>query len=408
MQSEGKKYFALVTKLLAAAVLLSQPLFAQTPVKLLLSNSESGEPISFMRPYYVMPAMPAGVAGPPSSAYNPAQIRHAYGFDQIQNQGAGQVIGIVDAYDDPNIESDLAAFDQQFSLPACTSMNGCFHKVFAGRMPPANVNWSVEMALDVEWAHAAAPQAKIVLVEAASNSLSDLLTAVNTAVANGASVVSMSWTSGEFSSESHYDNYFIASGVTYLAASGDMGTGANYPAASPDVVAVGGTTLTLDSHGNYSSESAWSGSGGGLSAYEHEPLFQANFGIPYDPHTYRGVPDVAYDANPATGYAVYDSYGMGGSGWFQVGGTSAATPQWAALVAIADSMRVANRKARLSSADTSFYSIAKTNMNADYFPVTHGSNGSCGVWCNASTGYDYITGLGSPRANTLITALAAQ
>jgi len=410
MQSEGSKYTAFIMKVLALALLMSQPLFAQYPIKLQLRTSDGSEPISFMRPYYAVHANPDGnVSGPPSSAYSPAQMRHAYGFDQVSNQGSGQVIGIVDAYDDPNIEADFAVFNQQFGLPACTTANGCFRKVYGnGRKPAPNANWAIEMALDVEWAHAIAPQAKIVLVEAPTNSLSDLLAAVNTTVGNGASVVSMSWTAGEFSSETRYDNSFATTGVTFLAASGDMGTGAAYPAASPFVVAVGGTTLHADSQGNYQSETAWSGSGGGLSSFEREPLYQATFGISADPRGYRGAPDVSYDANPGTGFAVFNTYGFGGSGWFQVGGTSAGTPQWAALIAIANSMRTAVRKSRLSSTNSSLYSLAKTKMSADFYPVTSGTNGSCGVWCNASAGYDYVTGLGTPRANALISALVAQ
>ena len=176
------------------------------------------------------------------------------------------------------------------------------------------------------------------------------------AVRNGASVVSMSWTAGELSTETSMDNNFVSSGVTFLAASGDSGTGVAYPAASPDVIGVGGTSLSLNASGAYQSETAWSGSGGGLSVYEREPSFQAQFGIPDDARGYRGSPDVSYDGNPGTGYAVYDSVGISGyAGWFQVGGTSAGTPQWAALVAISNSLRVAARKSTLSSTDTTLY-----------------------------------------------------
>jgi len=337
-------------------------------------------------------------------------MRHAYGFDQIGNQGSGQVIGIVDAYDDPNIESDLGVFNRQFGLPVCSSSNSCFSKVYAnGRKPATNANWGIEIALDVEWAHAIAPQAKIVLVESATNSLADLFTAVDVALRNGASVVSMSWTAGEFSSELRLDNHFVTTGVTFLAASGDTGTGVAYPAASPYVVGVGGTALHLDASGSYQSETAWSGSGGGLSVYEHEPLFQALFGIGANPRGARGAPDVSYNANPGTGYAVYDSFGFSGaSGWFQVGGTSAGTPQWAALVAIVNSMRVAARKGHLSSTNNSLYVLAKKSLATEFNPVTQGANGSCGVWCTAAPGYDYITGLGSPKASALIPALVAQ
>src|SRR6202041_704579 len=330
-------------------------------------------------------------AGPPSTAFAPAQVRHAYGFDQVTNEGAGQTIGIVDAYDDANVASDLGVFSAQFGLPACTSSNGCFRKVYSnGKQPAGNANWAVEISLDVEWAHAIAPKATILLVETPSNSLSDLVNGAVVAVRNGASVVSMSWTASEFSSESSMDKNFASNGVTFLAASGDAGTGVAYPAASPDVIGVGGTSLTLTASGAYQSETAWSGSGGGLSVYEREPSFQAQLPIANDPRGYRGSPDVSYNGNPGTGYAVYNSIGVSGySGWFQVGGTSAGTPQWAALIAISNSLRVAARKSNLSSTDTTLYTVAKSALNSDFHAVTSGTNGSCGTMCTAGAGYDY-------------------
>jgi len=416
MSTEGNR-FARAVLLVAAALILGQPVFAQHVITTLPHIDANGEnPITFMRTHYILqPVGPVGTTSlnlptPPQTAFTPAQIRHAYGFDRLANQGQGEVIGIVDAYDDPNAEADLGVFNAQFGLPACTSSNGCFRTVYAsGSRPAANANWAIEIALDVEWAHAIAPKATIVLVEARSNSFSDLLTGVEVAVRNGASVVSMSWTVGEFSSEAGYDNRFVASGVSFVAAAGDSGTGVAYPAASPFVVGVGGTSLTLDANGNYLSETAWSGSGGGQSAVEHEPLYQAEFGIPDDARGRRGAPDVSYDANPGTGYAIYDSVGISGvTGWFQVGGTSAGTPQWAALIAIANSIRVAERKANLSSTNTLFYSLAKTGMASNFHAVTKGENGNCGTICDAFSGYDYITGLGTPQVNPLISALVAQ
>jgi subtilase family serine protease len=219
----------------------------------------------------------------------------------------------------------------------------------------------------------------------------------------------MSWTVGEFNGEISLDNHFASNGVTFLAASGDSGTGVAYPAASPDVIGVGGTTLVLSANGSYSSETAWSGSGGGLSTMEREPSFQSQFAIPDDPRGYRGSPDVSYNANPGTGYAIYDSVGINGySGWFQVGGTSAGTPQWAALFAIANSLRAAARKSNLSSTDTTVYSLAKAAPATDFHAVTQGTNGTCGTICTASAGYDYVTGLGTSQAAALINALVAQ
>jgi subtilase family serine protease len=398
--------------IVAAAMIFCQPVFAQHILTVLPpSSGGDANPITFMRPHYILhQTLEDNLAAPPTSAFPPAKVRHAYGFDQLSNQGAGQMIGIVDAYDDPHAEADLGVFSNQFSLAACTTGNGCFRKVYSnGHLPASNANWSVEISLDIQWAHAIAPQARIVLVETPSNSLSDLINGVDVAVRNGASVVSMSWTVGEFSGETSLDNHFVTNGVTFFAASGDSGTGVAYPAASPYVIGVGGTSLTLDSNGNYVSETAWGGSGGGISAFEHEPLDQAQFGIPDDSRGRRGVPDVSYDANPGTGYAVYDSVSINGAaGWFQVGGTSAAAPQWAALVSIANSSRVAARKANLSSTGTILYSLAKASLGTDFHAVTQGTNGTCGTICTASSGYDYVTGLGTPQAKALITALVAQ
>ena len=398
-----------ILKIIVLMLCAAGPLFAQSSLALRLPfQTESSEPITFMRaPYQVHPEVTSGAP----AGFSPAQIRHAYGFDQIANQGASQIIGIVDAYDDPNAESDLGVFNSKFGLPACTTSNGCFRKIYAAgtKRPAANANWALEISLDVQWAHAIAPKATILLVESASNSLGDLTTGVDVAVRNGASVVSMSWTVGEFSSESRQDNHFVSTGVTFLAASGDAGTGAAYPASSPDVVGVGGTALTLDANGNYLNEVAWSGSGGGMSAYEREPLYQSLLGIANDGRGYRGAPDVSYNASPATGYAVYDSVPyQGGTGWFRVGGTSAGTPQWAAFLAIANSVRVANRKSRLSGANTPLYSLAKSNAAANFHGVNSGSNGPCGALCTATPGYDYVTGIGTPQAVALLNDLAAQ
>ena len=412
MQSGGVR--SIIRGLIAAGTILvaSQTAQAQQPFYLQIHMGENGpDPIAFMGPhYYIHQAAGASLSTPPTTAFTPPQMRHAYGFDLITNQGAGQTIALVDAYDDANAASDLTVFSKQFNLPACTTSSGCFRQLYSsGRKPAANANWAVEIALDIEWAHAIAPQAKIMLVEAPSNNLSDLLAGVDFAVRNGASVVSMSWASAEFSGERSLDNHFVATGVTFLAASGDNGSGVNYPAASPEVIAVGGTSLTLDKAGNYSSESAWSGSGGGLSKYEYEPLPQAQFPIADDLHGTRGVPDVSYNANPGTGYAVYDSVGVSGySGWFQVGGTSAAAPQWAALIAITNSQRVAARKANLSSTGTSLYAVGKSSLSTNFHAVTTGTNGSCGTICDASAGYDYVTGLGTPQSKVLIPALAAR
>jgi hypothetical protein len=335
-----------------------------------------------------------------SAPYTPAEVRAAYG---ITGNGSGQTIAIVDAYDDPKALSDLKAFDAKYGLsdPTFVKVN---QKGSTTSLPTANSGWGLEIALDVEWAHAVAPAAKILLVEANSASLSDLLTAVKYA-STQASVVSMSWGSSEFSSETQYDSYFSTSGVTYVASSGDTGGIINWPSVSPKVLAVGGTSLTISSTTNgstttysYSSEKGWSGSGGGNSRYETEPTWQ------YAVQTSgkRSTPDVSYDANSSTGFAVYDTYGY--SGWITVGGTSAGAPQWAGLIATANQGRAAKGLSTLSNAASDLYALKTTSTySTNFYDVTSGTAGrySC------STGYDLVTGLGSPKASSIISALIA-
>jgi subtilase family serine protease len=370
---------------------------------LLISNS-SGVLLAQTSPEVRPPIQVRGQTQSTVVGLTPAQVRRAYGFDQLANGGAGQIIAIVDAYDHPHIESDLKVFSAAFALKDCDSSNGCFQKVYAsGRRPGFSPLWALEIALDVEWAHAIAPDARILLVEARSSHLDDMLAAVDKAVEMGASVISMSWGAPEFSDETLFDNHFLAAGVMFVASSGDSGTGTLYPSVSSDVLAVGGTTLNITPDGTYLDETAWSGSGGGQSVYEVEPAFQYTYGIPDNPQRRRGTPDVAYDADPDTGFAVYDSapfYGF--SGWIQVAGTSAGAPQWSALIAIANASRAEDHKGPLSGNPEPLYAAAKTGTFHD---VTRGTNGDCGTLCTAAPGYDYVTGLGSPQADRLVPAL---
>ena len=253
----------------------------------------------------------------------------------------------------------------------------------------------METSLDVEWAHAIAPGANILLVEANSSSLSDLLTAVNYARnAPGVSVVSMSWGAGEFQGETSFDSYFTTpaghAGVTFVGSSGDSGAPSLWPALSSNVLAVGGTTLSVTSSGGYINETAWSGSGGGYSLYESEPLYQRSV----QASGVRTGPDVAYDANPNTGFYVYDT--MGASGWYDVGGTSAGAPQWSALIAIADQGRALSGQATFSGVQSQIYSLP----SSDFHNITSGSNGY-----SAHAGYNLVTGRGSPVANLVIAGL---
>jgi subtilase family serine protease len=327
------------------------------------------------------------------SGYNPLQIKTAYGLSQLTATGSGQTIAIVDAYGSPTITNDLAVFCQKFGLPTAN-----LTIAYPGGKPRSNSGWALETSLDVEWAHAIAPDAKILLVVAKSASTSDLLTAIDYASSQGAQVVSNSWGGSEFSSEASYESHFQHSGTVYVASSGDNGSGVEWPAVSPNVLAVGGTTLNLDSNGNYLNETAWSGSGGGLSAYMSMPSYQSNWSGIVGSH--RGVPDVALDADPNTGVAVYDSTSYyGQSGWFEVGGTSFSAPAWAAMIALADQGRTSPITG--INAITDLYNFAGTTGSTgyvtNYHDITQGSNGGY----TAQTGYDLVTGLGSSKANLI-------
>src|SRR5579884_1409405 len=265
---------------------------------------------------------PLATSGP--SGYTPAQFHSAYNLPVTAT--AAQTIGIVDAYDDPRIESNLATYDNQFGLPACTSANGCFTKVNqkgGTSYPRKNGNWSLEIALDVETAHAICQNCRILLVEASTASMSNLGKAENTAVSLGANVVSNSWGGSEYSTEgADSAAYFNHPGVAITVSTGDNGYGVEFPASSQYVTAVGGTTLNLTPAGARGSETAWSGAGSGCSLYIAKPSWQTDTGC-----AKRSVADVSADADPNTGAAVYDSVSyQGQTGWFQVGGTSLASP----------------------------------------------------------------------------------
>jgi subtilase family serine protease len=364
----------------------------------------SGSPLVSLAAY---PLLAAQASGGAPSGYSPVAIRHAYGFDQVSfstssgtvaANGAGQTIAIVDAYNDPNIGSDLQVFDQQFGLAAPAALT-VVNQNGGSRLPATDAGWSMEITLDVEWAHAIAPGAKILLVEANSSNLGDLLAAVNYArQQSGVTTVSMSWGGGDFYGEANYDNYFTTPtghvGVSFVAASGDNGGSPMWPAVSPSVLGVGGTTLGLSAANARSSETAWSGSSGGTSRYESEPTYQRSV----QSTGHRDAPDVAYDANPNSGFSVYDSVSYAGySGWFNVGGTSAGAPQWAALVAIADQGRATVGLASLQSLPASLYALP----SSDFYDVTSGSN----IGYKAAAGYDLVTGLGAPNANLIINHL---
>jgi subtilase family serine protease len=324
------------------------------------------------------------------SGVTPAEIKKIYNLPATGGKGT---IAVIDAYDDANMESDLAAFDKQFNLPACTTVNGCFEKHVMASSTASNSGWAMETSLDVEWAHAIAPSAKILLVEAKTPSGANLLSAIDYAAARKDVIaVSMSWGGAEFSDELSYDAHFMSKGsssIAFFASSGDDGTGASWPASSPNVIGVGGTTLTLASSGTLVAESAWSGSGGGVSAYEKEPAYQTTYKIS-KAGGMRAIPDVSYDADPASGYPVYLTTGTGSKAkgsWNTVGGTSAGAPQWAAIQALGG-----------SAALNKFYVDKASSGTLKYFrDITSGSNGTCKYYCDARKRYDYVTGLGSPQ-----------
>ena len=352
----------------------------------------------------------------PSGGISPSQMQTAYGvnairFGSIAGNGAGQTIAIIDAYNDPTAASDLASFDSFYGLPAPASFTQLNQS--GGTALPSNAplgGWGVEESLDVEWAHVIAPRASIILYEANSSSLSDLVNAAVVTAKGNASVsaISMSFGGGETSGETGLDSIFTSSHATFLAASGDSGWPGSYPAFSPNVIAVGGTTLAVASNGTYSSESGWSGSGGGTSSVEFEPGYQQsvqNTGS-------RTTPDVSIDADPNTGAPVYDSYDNGSSTpWITVGGTSLASPMWAGLIAIANQGRVADGLPVLSTVNdpaatstTEALPLLYQAPKSYFHDITSGDNGNPAG--GAGPGYDEVTGIGSPVANQLVPFLA--
>ncbi len=365
-------------------------------------------------------ASPSGVSNPTPipGALTPAQMQAAYGFGNITlpdgspATGAGETIAIVDAFDDPNIQSDLHTFDVQYFGgvdPTFTKVN--LGAVNTGSSPE---QWEMEEALDVEWAHAIAPHANIDLVEAASNSTSDLLTAVDKAVSLNPQVVSMSWglNAGESSAETTWDSHFSALNITFVACSMDSGAPAVWPAASPYVLGVGGTSVALDSNNDWSSEVAWEGSGGGVSLYEARPAAQpstySNGATSGNALTNRGVPDVAYDGAEAGAVSMYNSFSHASTlykgtetGWFREWGTSAGAPQWAALIALADQGRAQAGLAQLGSAGTSSALYANPG---DFHDIASGATTGTPHY-TAGQGYDLTTGLGTPQAPLVVSSL---
>lgn len=349
-----------------------------------------------------------------AAPFTASQIRQAYGINAISfygnaGDGTGQTIAVIDAYNDPNILFDADYFSYAMGLPEF-NVNGGPSLTVVNQLGqsalPANAtpgSWDIEESIDVEWAHAIAPNANIVLFEANSSDLFDLMQAVDSARNfPGVDVVNMSWGGSEFEGEQSYDTYFTTpaghQGVTFVGSSGDDGGLPQFPETSPNVLGVGATSLTINSNGSYSSESAWPESGGGASYYQPQPSYQTGKvnGISL---TNRTSPDVSMDGDPVTGVYVLDTF-YNDSSFVQIGGTSLASPMWAGLIAIADQARMLSNESSLDGSTMTLPMLYQL-PSSDFHDVSSGSNGFA-----AESGYDLASGLGTPVANQLVAALA--
>ncbi|HEY9106607.1 MAG TPA: S53 family peptidase [Roseateles sp.] len=425
-----------------AAAALDEPVEGAEPHRSLAAAGVSTQGLTLdaldaaMRPRALAAA--GGEAAPMATTttvttYTPAQIRAAYGLPALTASaaqlGAGQTIYIVNARHDPNIVAELAAFNAKFGLPTCSSRTlaaagaslplaaasttGCELVVayssganLTSTAPAYDSGWATEIALDVQWAHATAPLARIVLIEAPDAGVASLSNAVALANKMGPGVVSMSFGAAEGSWVSSYDGVFSTAGMSYLAATGDNGAAVSWPSASSKVVAVGGTTLGWSGSGTRS-ETTWTNTGGGTSAYVALPGYQSGSIAGY---ARRAVADVAFNADPNSGqYVALISPGTTTTRWVSAGGTSLSTPQWAGLLAVANAMRAAGGKAALGQPHAALYQqigAVPTTYAAAFKDVSSGSNGTC-TTCAARTGYDTPTGWGTPNVTALLTSLGA-
>ncbi|MGH3841997.1 MAG: Ig-like domain repeat protein [Pseudonocardiaceae bacterium] len=335
----------------------------------------------------VQPNLAANVV---PNGFGPADLRSAYNLTGTGS--AAMTVAIIDAFDDPTAESDLATYRSTFGLPPCTTANGCFRKLNqngqTSPLPRADAGWAGEISLDLDMVSAICPNCHILLVEANSPTIGNLGTAVNTAVSPslGAKFVSNSYGGSENGFENSYDSsYYNHPGVVITASSGDTGFGVSYPASGKGVTAVGGTSLVRDSSARGWSETVWNGAGSGCSGVVAKPAFQAGLSTGC---ARRAEADVAAVADPQTGVAVYQTYGA--SGWQIYGGTSVAAPIIASVYALAGDPG--------ASDSPNSYPYAHTSALND---VTTGSNGSCGApLCTAGAGYDGPTGLGTPQGTS--------
>lgn len=338
-----------------------------------------------------------------SFIYTPTQIKKAYGLDKIvvpgNRPGDGITVAVIIAYSYPNLQRDFNVYCNQFKLPLQTL------KIV--KMPGAtyNAGWALEECLDVQQVHAMAPYAKIMVVEAKSALLADIFTAINYANRNGANVISMSFGIVEFSRQINYLSYFNNKSICYVASSGDTAARIEFPSSSPNVLSVGGTTLELDASGNRINEVTWNSGGCGISAYINKPSYQT--GISTITGTKRTCCDISLVANPDTGVYTYFN-----NSWYALGGTSLSAPCMAGMLAICNQLRKINRKSLLSTVEKSPNNIMNFLYKDIYLPSLSGNsakyianfndinNGVTGGFTSIN-GYDYPTGLGSPKMNIL-------
>ncbi len=327
----------------------------------------------------------------------PCNLRGAYKITRLADtRGRGQTIAVVDAYNDPHAASDLAAYRSRFGLPACTAASGCFKKVnergVQGAYPPGNMGWGQEISVDLDMVSAICPRCRILLVEADSNHFGSLFTAERRAIKLGAHVVSDSWGTGEFSGETGYDRVLHRRGLAVTDSSGDGAYqgGVQYPSASPFVTSVGGTTLMPAANKRGWTEKTWvtpgspptQGAGSGCSAYEAKPAWQTDTGC-----ARRTIADVSAVAANVLGY---DTFEIGGGGWYFFFGTSVSSPIMAGMYGLA-----ANAAAQTAAPAARAYAHRE-----DLFDVTRGlPTGICSpvYLCKAVKGYDGPTGLGTPK-----------
>lgn len=377
-----------------------------------------------------------------SPTYTPAQVRRAYDMaalpnwrstltpEQVASMGAGQTLYLINAFHDTNIAQELAAFNDRFGLPPCevrrmtpqqalplaaASVSGCELLIVASTsagdisvgIPDYNSAWASEAALDVQWAHATAPLARLVLIEAPNANLSSMLGAIKLANRMGPGVVSMSFGCAEDSWTDALDTLFASDSMSYLAATGDQGPELAWPAVSPRVLAVGGTTLRY-ADGAARTESSWSATGGGFSAYTPAPAYQNGAIYGLAGRAMRGVADVALNADPNTGqYVARIAPGATLPTWVSAGGTSLATVQWAGLLAVANAQRALAGKPALGAPHAVLYgqiAALPGAYAAAFDDITSGAHGNCAS-CAATPGYDTLSGLGTPKVQGLLALL---